>query len=184
MSSPPQKRQSPRAAGSEENKRLGGRLNSTTNASPLQLLLSAHERATGHRERKTGSGCRITCAACGTATYKVSVTEFPNGSLGVNAFCGCAPHEVLSAMGLQMGDLFVRRELRTMTPAERSQLRQAALLPRWRAALEVLSHEATVLLIAANKMGDGELLDDAELTRVRVACLRIFDAQEVLTNAR
>jgi hypothetical protein len=149
-------------------------------ASPLQLLLQAHEQATGHRERRTGNATRITCAACGTHSYKVSVTEASNGSVLLHAFCGHHPHEVLGAMGLQMADLFQRRDLRTFTPAERSQTRQAALLPRWRAALEVLQHEVTVLLIAANKLGDGEALDDAERTRLGVAALKVFDAGEVL----
>lgn len=108
------------------------------------------------------------------------MTEFPNGSLGVHAFCGHPTHEVLGAMGLQMADLFQRRDLRAMTPAERSQLRQAALLPRWRAAVEALQHEATILLIAANKLSDGLPLDDEELTRMRVAAMKVFDAGEVL----
>ncbi|MCW0202852.1 MAG: hypothetical protein OJI74_13385 [Rhodanobacter thiooxydans] len=54
------------------------------------------------------------------------------------------------------------------------------MLPRWRAALDVLVTEASVVLIGANQLGDGQPLEDADLTRLRVAALRIFDAQEVL----
>ncbi|KZC22335.1 hypothetical protein RHOFW104T7_01300 [Rhodanobacter thiooxydans] len=98
----------------------------------------------------------------------------------VHCFAGCQVHDVLAAVGLQVGDLFARKDLRSMSPAERSQLRQAAMLPRWRAALDVLVTEASVVLIGANQLGDGQPLEDADLTRLRVAALRIFDAQEVL----
>jgi hypothetical protein len=151
--------------------------------SPLDRLLYAHEHATGHRERRSGNSVRITCAACGSNAYKVAATEAANGSALLHAFCGHTPHEVLAPLGLTVSDLFQRRDLRTMTPAERSQMRQASLVTRWRAALELLNHEATVLLIAAGKMADGDLLDDEELKRMRVAAVKIRDGSEVL-NAR
>lgn len=170
-----QRRQSPRAAGSEENIRLGGRPNYTTAGSPLQLVMPRLEGAQYH-----GKNVRTICPSCGGKSRKLAITEGDNGTLLLHCFAGCTAHDVLSAIGLTVGDLFPRRDLRTMTPAERSQLRQAALLPRWRAAMEALQHEATVLLIAANKLGDGLPLDDDELTRMRVAALAVFDAGEVL----
>jgi hypothetical protein len=98
----------------------------------------------------------------------------------MNDFSGHSTHDVLAAIGLTISDLFVRRDFRTMTPAERGQMRQSALIPRWRSALEVLSHEATVLLIAAAKLSDGAALDDGELTRMRVAALKVLDCGEIL----
>ncbi|MEP6898696.1 MAG: hypothetical protein ABI870_09210 [Rhodanobacter sp.] len=128
----------------------------------------------------TGKGWRARCPAHGGKSASLAIAQGDNGTLLLHCFAGCQAHEVLAAVGLQVGDLFVRKDLRSMSPAERSQLRQAALLPRWRAALEVLTHEAHVLLIAANKIGDGFELDDDELTRIRVSALKVFDAQEVL----
>jgi hypothetical protein len=93
-------------------------------------------------------------------------------------------YDVLAAVGLQMGDLFVRKDLHSMTPSERRQLRQATLLPRWRAALDVLANEATVLLIAACQLGDGAPLNDTDLSRLRLAAIRVFDAVEVLNHDR
>ncbi len=150
----------------------------TTIGTPLQLLLPRLEGVV-----TTGNGWRARCPNCGGKGHKLAIVEGDNGTLLVTCFSCHDTGAVLAAVGLQMGDLFQRRHYRNMTPAERSQLRQAALIPRWRAALEVLSREATVLLIAANKLGDGDQLDDAELTRMRVAALKLFDAQEVL-NAR
>lgn len=147
-------------------------------AGPSTLLLS---RLNG--VITTGKGWRALCPACGGKARKLSVCEGDNGTLLVTCFSCHNTPAILAAVGLQMCDLFMRRELRTMTPAERSQFRQAALLPRWRAALGVLVTEATVLLIACNQLGDGNALDDAGLTRLRDGALRIFDAAEVL-NAR
>jgi len=152
--------------------------------SPMARLLLAHEQATGHRERRSGSSVRITCVLCGTKAYKGSATEAPNGSLLAHFFCGHTVQENLAAMGMQMSDLFQRRDLRTLTPAERHQLRQASMVSRTQAAVTVLGKEANVLLIAANKLAGGESLTGNELTRMRVAALRVFDAQEVLSNAR
>lgn len=152
--------------------------------SPMQRLLQAHEQTTGHRERRSGKSIRTTCAACGTNTYKVAVTEAANGSVLLHAFCGHTPHEVLGAMGLQVADLFHRRDIRTMSPAERHQLRQASMVSRVQAATTVLGFEAHVLLQAANKLGDGDAMTEDEQTRMRVAALKVFDCIEVFSNAR
>lgn len=152
--------------------------NHTTTGTPAQLLLSRLEGVI-----KTGGGWRAHCPNCGGKSCKLSIAEGDNGTLLLHCFAGCQVHDVLAAVGLQLGDLFVRRDLRSMTPAERSQLRQAALLPRWKAALEVLSHEATVLMIFASQCADGGPITSDDLTRMSVAALRIFDAQEAL-NAR
>jgi hypothetical protein len=36
------------------------------------------------------------------------------------------------------------------------------------------------VLIGASQLGDGQPLEESDLTRLHVAALRIFDAQEVL----
>ena len=51
--------------------------------------------------------------------------------------------------------------------------------PGPQAVLTPLS-ESDALLIAGNQLADKHPLNDADLTSVRVACLRIFDAKEVL----
>jgi hypothetical protein len=130
--------------------------------------------------RKAGSGWIANCPAHEDRLPSLSITEGDDGRLLLHCFAGCQVHDILAAVGLQVGDLFVRKDLRSMTPMERSQLRQAALLPRWRAALAVLVTEAHILMQAANKLGDGNALTEDEHTRLRVGTLRIFDAAEVL----
>ena len=114
------------------------------------------------------------------ASRSLSISRGANGTVLMHDFAGHSTHDVLAAIGLTVSDLFVRKDLRSRTPAERSQMRQAALIRRWRAALSVLDTEANVVLVAANQLADNVPLNDADLTRVRVACLRIWDAKEVL----
>lgn len=154
------------------------RSHSSPAVDPAQQLLGRLEGVI-----KTGKGWRARCPAHGGKSASLSIAEGDNGTLLLHCFAGCAVHDVLAAVGLEVGDLFQRRDFKTMTPIERSQFRQAALFPKWRAAVDVLAHEATVLQIAASRMGDGLALDDDELTRMRISALKIFDAQEVL-NAR
>lgn len=133
---------------------------------------------------RTGGGWRARCPAHGGKSASLSLAQGDNGTLLIHCFAGCTAHNVLAAVGLTVGDLFVRRDLRTMTPAERSQLRQAASLPRWRAALEVLSLETTVLLIAANKLAEGFALNEEDLARLRMTARRVLECSEVLTDGR
>lgn len=132
----------------------------------------------------TGRGWRSYCPNCGGTSRKLSMAQGDNGTLLITCFCCHDTPAVLAALNLQMGDLFQRRDLPSMTPAERSQLRQAAMLSRWRAANEVLVAEANVVLIAANQLGDGVPLDVSAMARLRLAALRIFDTREVLSNGR
>ena len=173
--SSPQTQRSPAATGLRDRKGNTSGAHNTFTVDPAQQLIGRLEGVI-----KTGKGWRARCPAHGGRSASLAITEGDNGTLLVHCFAGCQVHDVLAAVGLQVGDLFVRRDLRSMSPAERSQLRQAAMLPRWRAALEVLVTEASVVLIGACQLGDGEPLEENDLTRLRVAALRIFDAQEVL----
>lgn len=147
----------------------------TTSAHPVDVLLPRLEGVI-----KTDQGWRSKCPSCGGHRRKVAIAETNDGTLLLHCFGGCGAHQILEAVGLEISDLFVRRDYKTMTPAERSQLRQAALIPRWRAALDVLSLESTVLMLAADKLSDGIALDDDDISRVRIAHLRIHDCKDVL----
>lgn len=165
------KRNEPSRGGS----RAASRTHSTISIDPAQQLLGRLEGVI-----TTGKGWRARCPAHGGRSASLAITQGDNGTLLVHCFAGCQVSDVLGAVGLQIADLFVRRDLQSMSHAERSQLRQAAMLPNWRAALDVLVTEASVVLIGASQLGEGAPLDDSDMTRLRVAALRIFDAQEVL----
>ncbi|MEP6908064.1 MAG: hypothetical protein ABI858_08810 [Pseudoxanthomonas sp.] len=176
MNSPPQiRRTQPGKGWVRDRTSNNSGSNFSTTVGPAQQIIARLEGVI-----KTAQGWRAHCPAHGGKSASLAVTEADNGTLLLHCFAGCQVHDVLAAVGLEVSDLFVRKDLRSMSTAERSQLRHAAMLPRWRAALNVLVTEASVVLIGACQLGDGQLLDDTDLNRLRVAALRIFDAQAVL----
>jgi hypothetical protein len=163
-----------------------GRLDRTHNTSGRDITTDPFERVLARLEgvQRHGENSARAYSPLGRGTSRsLSISRGPNGTVLMHEFSGDSTQDVLAAIGLTVGDLFPLRDLRTMTPAERHQLRQSALIPRWRCALDVLSHEATVLMIAASKLSDGDALTVDELTRMRVSALKVFDCCEVF-NAR
>lgn len=181
MTSPPQTRLEAASTAPRDRTRLNCGSNFSSFSSPFERFLAAHESATGCKAIRTNKGARFTCAVCGTKSLKGAGAEGDNRTMLAHFFCGHTVQENLAAVGMVMGDLFVKRDLRNMSPAERSHLRQAGMLPKWKAALEVFAREATVILFAGNQLADNQSLNDADLTRLRLACLRVFDCREVLT---
>ncbi|MFK2876869.1 hypothetical protein [Rhodanobacter hydrolyticus] len=130
--------------------------------------------------RKAGRGWIARCPAHQDRSPSLSITEREDGVLLVHCHGGCEVADVCAAVGLKVGDLFPRTDTRSLTPQQRREFRQTAMIPRCRAALNVLATESTVLLLAADQLSDGHPLSPNDLTRVRVAALRVFDAKEVL----
>lgn len=145
---------------------------------PIDRLLSALEAKTGYRPRRSGKKWRVPCPVCGTPTLKGAVAEGDNGTVLARWFCGHSNHEVLALLDLTLADLFVHRDLRSLTRDERASLREGARHAQWRAALTTLLPEVSVVLIAAIQLGDGIALSDEDMQRLKVAALRVFDAGE------
>lgn len=127
-----------------------------------------------------GKGWRARCPAHEGRSASLAIAQGDNGTLLIHCFAGCPVVDVLAAVGLQVSDLFVHRDLRALTSAERQQLRQAARIVQWRAALSVLCEEANVVLIGACQLSDDTSLSNSDLARLRLAATRLFEAQEVL----
>ena len=102
--------------------------------------------------QRSGKGFRARCPGCGGQSRKLSVSEADEGRVLLHCFGGCTPSAVLSAMGLQLADLFPVR-LSPESPEERRAWRRAAREAKWGAALDVLAHEASVVLILAKELG-------------------------------
>jgi hypothetical protein len=148
----------------------------------LDHLLAAIGGVTNVTPRPAGKGYRTACPVCGSRSLKVSIAEGAEGRLLLHAFCGHSPAEVLAACGLCVTDLFIPRDLRSLAPAERQAMRETMRISHWRAALPVIAEETSIVLLAANQLGDGLSLTDRDRQRVCAAALRLFDAREVLTQ--
>jgi len=98
----------------------------------------------------------------------------------LNCFVGCRAADVVTAAGLSLADLFVKRPSESMTFAERAALREYGRQAQWRAALNVTGFEAKIVLAAAGLIHKRETLTADDLRRLAEAVHRIDNAREVL----
>jgi hypothetical protein len=181
MAPNPQKAERPGGTGRQVEQDAPGQREQNYSAAsihPVERLLSRLERV-----RRCGKGHIARCPAHEDKTASLSVTEGEGGAALVHCFAGCIAADVVAAVGLQLSDLFVKKPTANMTFAERSALREHGRQAQWKAALNVLAYESTIIVIAARMLKNGEPLDASDEHRVDQALERITSAQEVL-NAR
>ena len=174
----PQTRQSPHLAGSGNNMCLGGRVDSSSNTDPIEILLGRLDKV-----RRCGSGHIARCPSHEDRSASLSINSGTDGRVLLNCFAGCSAADVVASLGLQIADLFVRKPTATMSFAERSALREHGRQSQWRAALNVIDLEATVVQIAARQMLTKQPLDESDYQRLVVASNRITNSRTIL-NAR
>jgi hypothetical protein len=97
-----------------------------------------------------------------------------HGKLLVHCFAGCAPVDVLAAVGLEMSDLFPE-PLKPSGP-RRDRYHQHAAAD----ALRTLALEATVLQVAADNLARGITLGEDDINRLAESASRIRRAREVV----
>lgn len=73
----------------------------------LHRFLTAVERETGHAPAQNGDGWKLCCPAHDDKTPSLSVTTGDDGRVLLKCFAGCTTQEVITAVGLQLTDLFV-----------------------------------------------------------------------------
>lgn len=144
-------------------------------SSSASILLTRLEHV-----RQYGKSWRADCPRGHTSRGALSVTVGEDSRLLLHCFAGCAVHEIVSALGLEVADLFPPGERIESSPADRAQRRDLADTAHWRAALGVLATEATVMEVAGSMIERGDSLAAADMHRVRLATYRIHAAREVL----
>ena len=128
--------------------------------------------------RRTGKGYMARCPAHQDRSSSLSICCTNDGTILLKCFAGCGAGEVVSALGLTLGDLFPVKP-KDCTPEGRSQLRQFARESDWGAALNVLGFEAGVMLLAGADLLAGKHTAENQ-TRLGLACERITSARQVL----
>lgn len=143
--------------------------------SPVGLLLSRLDRVVPTRR-----GWRAPCPACGGRSPKLSIAEaVDTGAVLVRCFAGCSAGEVVAAVGLQVADLFPRKE----RPHDAASIRANRQLMReasWGSALAVLVKEVRVIAAAARMLADGVGLTLEDEARLEKAIERVELAKAVL----
>ena len=117
------------------------------------------------------------CPAHEDKSPSLSVREAMDGRVLVHCFGGCDVQSVLSAVGMDMADLFPERDERL----DHNQVSKP-LKPAFYASdlLRIASFECLVVMIAAYDMRRGKKLSEEDLTRLETAQQRI---EEVIQYA-
>lgn len=121
------------------------------------------------------------CPAHTDKSPSLSIACGDDGRILLHDFGGCKVHDVLAAVGLEVGDLFERR-MRPQTRAERSQAMEAFRRQSWQAALRVAALSMETVQIAASMVQRGETLTDEDRRVLARACGRIEDARNMLAK--
>ncbi len=106
------------------------------------------------------------CPAHDDTGPSLSVKELPDGRVLIHCFSGCAAHEVVGAIGLDVSDLFPPGD-RSFDPVKRPRLLPAGQ------ALEILDFEAQLIALCAANIANGVTLTDDDRERCRIAAGRI-----------
>ncbi|WNK19360.1 CHC2 zinc finger domain-containing protein [Halomonas piscis] len=111
------------------------------------------------------------CPAHDDRGPSLSVRVADDGKLLVHCFAGCGAADVVAAVGLELSDLFPKRDSDTWG-------RPVAATQRWvpRDVLAAVAREALIAVMAAEATHRGESLSDDDLQRLSVAAGRLRSA--------
>lgn len=133
-----------------------------------------------HNARRSGDGWRADCPnGHSKSRGSLSITQADDGRVLLHCFACSDVHAILSAVGLELTDLFPER-IKDPSPEARQRAREAFKRSSWAAALRVLGREATVVLAAARILRQGHALTAEDNERLTLAMQRIGDARGVL----
>lgn len=112
------------------------------------------------------------CPAHDDRGPSLSIRELDDGATLIHCFAGCAPHEILNAVGLEMADLFPPREPgKHFSKGDRRPFPAADIL-------RAVAFEALVVAVAGSSLLAGEPLDAVDRDRLFLAVGRIQAALE------
>lgn len=139
------------------------------------ILLSRLEHV-----RRAGNGWRADCPnGHAKARGSLSIAQTDDGTVLLHCFACGDVHGILSAVGLEVGDLFPER-IKDTSPKARNTRRDAFRQAGWAAALGVLAREAILVEVAAHDMAEGIAVTGVDHDRLLLACRRIHDVREIL----
>lgn len=150
-----------------------------SNGSPLERF----KQALPGRVRPNGPGWRADCPGpCDDHKQALSFREADDGKLLLYCFKGCNAADVLAAVGMRLCDVYPFRAW-PESPEEKRRARKAIREIGWAAALETVTFEASIALIATRQLCEQwQPLSDEEEARLSVAVDRLYRARGVLNG--
>ena len=124
---------------------------------PVELLLSRLEHVRANR-----NGTWVArCPAHDDRSPSLSIATGDDGKVLLHCFAGCGAVDVVEAVGLELSSLFP--ETHDWKGQRRSRVDYKALVM-------LLRHEATVMLIAAQKLSEGVVLSEDDQETLERVC--------------
>ena len=124
---------------------------------PVELLLSRLEHVRANR-----NGTWVArCPAHDDRSPSLSIATGDDGKVLLHCFAGCGAVDVVEAVGLELSSLFP--ETHDWKGQRRSRVDYKALV-------NLLQHEITVLIVAAQKVRAGETLTDDDQETLERVC--------------
>jgi len=124
---------------------------------PVELLLSRLESV---RANRNGTWL-ARCPAHDDRSPSLSIATGDDGKVLLHCFAGCGAADVVEAIGLELSSLFP--ETHDWKGQRRSRVDYKALV-------NLLRHEATVMLIAAQKLSEGVVLTEDDQETLERVC--------------
>ena len=139
----------------------------------IDLFLSKLEKV-----RKTGNGTwTARCPSHDDGRPSLSIRETEEGKVLLYCFALCSPAEIVSAVGMQLQDLFPDKDLGDRSRRERAPYPAADVLV-------VLAEEARLVAVAACNLHNGFDLTYADKERLMLAQERIEQARRLAIGER
>ena len=124
--------------------------------------------------RMTGKDRAVArCPAHNDKTPSLSIRETEDGTILIKCFAGCGAADVLSAIGLELVDLFPESERRPHSKSMKPNHWHATT-----AALKTLHKEVVIVVLAANVISRNAKLSTEDCDRLLLAATRIREAAE------
>lgn len=113
------------------------------------------------------------CPAHDDRSPSLTVRETDDGTILVKCFSGCPTADVLAAIGMEMSELFPKRDNDSFRASKRPG-------ERWvpRDVLAAVAREAVIVLLAAEAVHSGQPLEREDLDRLARAAGRLRGAAE------
>lgn len=112
----------------------------------------------------------------GTNPTALTIRETDDGRLLLKCFHGCSVEQIVSAVGLDMSDLFPPQAIDHHKPKERLQFNP-------RDVLAATGFEASIVLMCGIDLAKGKVLTDDQMERLKLAVSRIKSSVEAANAA-
>ncbi len=133
-------------------------------------LLNRLEKVKGTKGRWTAC-----CPAHGDKSPSLAIRQLDDGRILLKCFAGCSAYEVVSAVGMDMQDLFPSETKLGYTGETQSQ--KSERRPFYAAdLLKIIQFEAVLTSVAAFDLSEGRQISTDDRKRLKAAVSRINEA--------